>query len=58
MGNDHLNSTWEYQSVTYGFFFLFFMKPLLAVGLAICGILWLLTGFDFKSFSKGLESSG
>ena len=26
MGNDHLNSTWEYQSVTYRFFFLFFFS--------------------------------
>lgn len=60
MGNDHLNSTWEYQSVTYRFFFLFFFhKASSSSGFGhMRDFLWLLTGFDFKSFSKGLESSG
>lgn len=56
MGNDHLNSTWEYQSVTYRFFFVFFIKPLLvAVGLAICGIFVVVNGFRFQVVFKRLR---
>ena len=56
MGNDHLNSTWEYQSVTYRFFCLFFfIKPLLAVGLAICGIFVVVNGFRFQVVFKRLR---
>ena len=55
MGNDHLNSTWEYQSVTYRFFFLFFIKPLLAVGLAICRIFVVVNGFRFQVVFKRLR---
>lgn len=55
MGNDHLNSTWEYQSVTYRFFFLFFIKPLLAVGFATCGIFVVVKGFRFQVVFKRLR---
>ena len=42
-----------------GFFFFFFHKASSSSGFGhMRDFLWLLTGFDFKSFSKGLESSG
>lgn len=47
------------QSHTGFFFFFFFHKASSSSGFGhMRDFLWLLTGFDFKSFSKGLESSG
>lgn len=38
-----------------GFFFFFFIKPLLAVGLAICGIFVVVNGFRFQVVFKRLR---
>ena len=55
MGNDHLNSTWEYQSVTYGFFFSFFHEASSSSGFGHMRDFVVVNGFRFQVIFKRLR---